>query len=88
MVENNSITFTVWQDDPPLEIQLEPEATSIVAKPNEDITFTVINPVGSFSWSVRYDTTGIQLFPETRGGYERIVLYRNSKPTKELDFLF
>ena len=88
MVKTDSITFTVWKDDPPLEIQLEPEAFTFTVNPDEEVTFAVKNPEGAFSWAIRHDQEGIQLFPETLGHYERIELYRNGKLTNELDFLF
>ena len=77
MIKRDSITFTVWEGDQPLEIQLEPEAITLIVSPNEDVTFLVINPEKEFSWTVRYDKTGIQLFPETLGSYDKIEVYRN-----------
>lgn len=87
-MKNHSITFSVWGNDPPLEIQLEPEAFTFIVNPNEDVTFVVKNPQGDFSWGVRWYKDGIQLFPETRGCYERIELFRNGKLTDELNFLY
>jgi hypothetical protein len=88
MIKRDSITFTVWEGDQPLEIQLEPEAITLIVSPNEDVTFLVINPEKEFSWTVRYDKTGIQLFPETLGSYDKIEVYRNGVISDEFDFLW
>lgn len=88
MIKKDSITFTVWENDPPLKIQLESEAITITVNPCEEVTFAVKNLSKEFSWTIRYDKAGIQLFPETMGNYERIEIYRNGKQTDELDFLY
>ena len=88
MIKNHSISFIVYEKDPPLEIQLEPEAFVFTAKPKEELTFVVVNPDREFSWAIRYDKDGIQLFPDTLCGYEKIELYRNGNLTDELEFIF
>jgi hypothetical protein len=88
MIKSNSISFIVWENDSPLDIQLEPEAFVFTANSNEELTFVVVNPNLDFSWYVRHSKDGIQLFPETLGVYEKIELYRNGELTNELDFLF
>ncbi|BDD05498.1 hypothetical protein [Aureibacter tunicatorum] len=88
MTKNNSISFIVHETNPPLEIQLEPEAFTFIAYPNEELTFAVVNPTHDFSWAIRHKKNRIQLFPETYGDYEKIELYRNGKQTDELEFLF
>lgn len=88
MIKNNSISFTVWENDPPLDIQLEPEAFVFTVQPKDHVTFVVINPNEDFVWTIRHDKDGIQLFPETLGDYEKIVLYRNGELTDELEFLY
>lgn len=88
MIKKNSITFAVWKGDPRLQIQLEPEAISFTVNPGEELTFAVTNPSHEFSWTIRHEQDGIQLFPETLGKYERIEMFRNGTASTELDFLY
>lgn len=83
MPAQNAITFTVWENDPTLEIQLEPEARVFTLRPNEEMTFTVLDAKGDFSWAVRHCPHGIQLFPETSASYERIDVYKNGLLSNE-----
>lgn len=84
MTTKNSITFTVWEDDPPLEIQLEPEATLFTVKPGEEMSFAVKNPTKEFCWTVRHFSDGVQLCPDGYGSYEGITIYRNGEVVIEL----
>lgn len=88
MIKNNSITFAVWGNDSPLEIQLEPEAFTLTVYTNQEVTFVPVNPIKEFSWAIKYSTNGIQLFPETTGSYEKIQVYRNGQKSDEFDFIW
>ena len=88
MVRRDSITFTVWENDPALEIQLEPEAIILTVNPGEELTFIPKNPSQEFSWTIRYNQDGIQLFPEPLLCFDRIEIFRNGSPSTELDFLY
>jgi len=88
MIKKNSVTFAVWKSDPPLQVQLEPEAIILTINPGEELTFVVKNPSHEFSWTIRHEQDGIQLFPETLGDYERIEIFRNGTASTELDFLY
>lgn len=59
MILNHSITFTVWEGDDPLKVQLEPEASVFTFNPNEELTFVVANPAEEFSWTIRHEKDGI-----------------------------
>lgn len=87
MIKRDSITFTVRENDPPLQVQLEPEAIILTVNPGEELTFVPKNPSQEFSWTIRHED-GIQLFPDTLGNYDRIEIFRNGKPSSELDFLY
>lgn len=55
MIKRDSITFAVWENDPSLEIQLEPEALVFTVNPGEELTFVVKNPSQEFSWTIRHE---------------------------------
>ena len=77
---SNIIEFFCYQDDMPLEIQLEPEAVLFIASPENSIKFIAINCQDDFTWSVRIEgeERGLQLFPSTLGDYE-VEVYENDK---------
>lgn len=87
MIKRDSVTFTVWDNDPPLQVQLEPEAVILIVNPGEELTFVPKNPSQEFSWTIRHED-GIQLFHETLGNYDRIEIFRNGNPSSELDFIY
>ncbi|MBO9675114.1 MAG: hypothetical protein J7577_16825 [Sphingobacteriaceae bacterium] len=77
---SNMIEFFCYQNDMPLEIQLEPEALIFVASPGNTIKFIAINTNDDFKWSIRIgseDGRTLQLFPETLGHYD-IEVYENN----------
>lgn len=64
------IEFTCWDEDEPMNIQLEPEATNFELKPGSEIKFIAINCGNKFYWSVKIDNkrNNIQLYPESSSG--------------------
>ncbi|WP_156027007.1 hypothetical protein [Sporocytophaga myxococcoides] len=86
MINQNSITFTVWEGDPHLKILLEPEAFILTVNPGEELTFSVKNASLGFSWTIRHERDYIQLFPATLGRNGRIEIFRNGSSSSELDF--
>lgn len=78
---SNVIEFFCYENDMPLEIQLEPEAITFVASPGNDIKFIAINTNDDFKWSIRFESEsknrGLQLFPDTLGDYD-IEVYENN----------
>ena len=88
VVRDGSISFMVYESDPPLEIQLEPEANTLTVNPGEEVTFQALNPSKELSWTVRYDKAGIQLFPDTYCDFDKIEVYRNGKISTEFDFIW
>ncbi len=77
----NVIEFFCWDNDRPLEIQLEPEATLFTVNPGDTIKFVPINPTEKFRWGIRVDndTKCLQLFPDTPGAYDDVDVYLNDK---------
>lgn len=77
---SNIIEFFCYQNDMPLEIQLEPEAVIFIASPKNAIKFVAINCQDDFKWSIRIgsENRGIQLFPDTLGHYD-IEVYENNE---------
>jgi hypothetical protein len=76
---SNTIEFFCYQDDMPLEIQLEPEAIIFIASPGNAIKFVAINASDDFKWSIRIggEDRGLQLFPDTRNDYD-VEVYENN----------
>jgi hypothetical protein len=77
---SNSIEFFCYENDNPIEIQLEPEAIIYVASPGNSLRFVAVNCKGDFKWSIRIDHShkGIQLFPDTLKQYD-IEIYKNNE---------
>ena len=76
MEYSTSIVFTCWEKDPPLEIQLEPEAIIYTVLPGEEITFKG-DCDENFEWSVRVDQNRcVQLFPDSKSHY-KISIFKN-----------
>jgi hypothetical protein len=73
------IEFISWENDPPINIQLEPEAFEFSCARNESLKF-VAKCDSKFSWIMRLDGQNIggQLYPETKGKYE-VMVYLNDK---------
>ena len=76
---SQSVEFTCWENDKPLEIQLEPEAFLFTVEPKNTIRFEATNSKDDFRWALRitHEHRGIQLFPE--GSYDRIRIYMNDQ---------
>ena len=74
----NSITFTCWEKDEQIEIQLEPEALIFKVSPGNDITFEGTCSVRDFKWALRIEhgSKGIQLMPDIAGPF-KIKIYEN-----------
>lgn len=77
---NNIVEFSCYENDKPIEIQLEPEAEILIASPGNSLQFVAVNCQGDFRWSLRIDHSNevIQLFPESLDRYE-IKIYRNGE---------
>jgi Leu/Phe-tRNA-protein transferase len=74
----SQIEFTVWENDLPYTVQLEPYAFQFVTKTNSSLVFVPINPKPNFTWVIRYEEkNGIQLFPD--GEYESVEVYRDNE---------
>ncbi len=80
MLHKNSVTFTCWEKDEQIEIQLEPEALIFKVLPGNEIRFEGNCCVEDFKWAVRIEHTvkGIQLMPDTMSPYE-IQIFENGE---------
>ena len=79
MMKDSVIEFTVWKEDKPLEIQLEPECFVFMVEPGGDIRFEATECAADFRWAVRVDNgneNGLQLYPESKSNY-KILIYKN-----------
>jgi hypothetical protein len=78
MENKHSVEFHLWDNDDPLEIQLEPECLIYKVSPGSAIKFVAINCDSDFHWSLRvvHKENGIQLFPESKGTYD-LQIYEN-----------
>ena len=77
---SNVIEFFCYENDKPLEIQLEPEAMIFIVSPGNSLRFVAVNCQNDFRWSLRIEhaNEGVQLFPDSRGRYE-IEIYKNDE---------
>lgn len=80
MVTKNVVTFTCWERDEQIEIQLEPEALIFKLLPGNEIRFEGCSSVTDFKWALRIDHTnkGIQLMPDIAEPYG-IEIFENGK---------
>jgi hypothetical protein len=74
------IEFTCFENDDPIEIQLEPEAIIFIAKDGKDLKFIGTSDDDNFCWSVRVDhkVKGVQLFPVSLGNFS-IEIFENNR---------
>ncbi|MGE9311642.1 hypothetical protein ACLOAU_08350 [Niabella sp. CJ426] len=74
------IEFTCFENDDPLEIQLEPEAIVFIVKNGKSLKFIGTSDINDFHWAVRVDhkAKGVQLFPESLGNYS-IEIFENNE---------
>ncbi len=81
---SNIMEFFGYENDKPIEIQLEPEAITFIATPAKSLRFVAVNCQVDFRWSLRIDHArqGIQLFPDTLNHYE-IEIYENDQLLKD-----
>jgi hypothetical protein len=72
------IEFILYNDDDPLEVQLEPEPIIFKVAPGNQLKFIATNCTSEFQWSLRiaYSDNAIQLFPDSMGKYD-IEIYEN-----------
>lgn len=77
-------TFTLWKNDEPMDIQLEPEAIIFNMNPGNELTFIGYSKTNEFKWVIRvnHNSRGVQLFPECKGQYWIEVL-ENGKLLKD-----
>ncbi|MBD2768349.1 hypothetical protein IC235_10635 [Hymenobacter sp. BT664] len=76
---SNSITFTCWNGDEPLDIQLEPEAIRFRVLPGNELTFTgKLFSTENFKWALRIEhhSKDIQLMPDVDELFE-IEIFEN-----------
>lgn len=73
----SQIEFTIWENDSPYTVQLEPYAFEFEAKTKSSLVFVPIEPKPDFTWVIRYAGNGVQLFPD--GDYETIHVYRDNE---------
>jgi len=71
----NSVSFFCYENDKPVEIQLEPEALIFIANPECEIKFVATCDT-QFDWTLRIQGDGIQLFPNSKGDYS-IEIFEN-----------
>jgi len=78
MSDNSVIEFLLYENDEPLEIQLEPEAIIFKVMAGNSIRFVAKNCDPDFAWALRIEhkICGVQLFPDSRGNYD-IEIYEN-----------
>ena len=76
-----SIEFFCWENDQPIEVQLEPEAHVFTVQPGMSLKFEPVNSGEDFQWALRIThlDNGIQLFPDTREPYDGINIYKNGE---------
>jgi hypothetical protein len=79
MDSKQAIEFHLWENDDPLEIQLEPECLIFKVSPGNSIRFIAVNCDADFHWSLRVvqKESTIQLFPESKGNYD-IEIYEDN----------
>jgi len=73
------ITFTCFEGDKPIEVQLEPEALLFRVMPGNELTLKSVSLAGgNFEWSIRinHNAGGIQVFPDAPGPWE-IEIFEN-----------
>jgi len=65
------IEFSCWENDEPVEVQLEPDAIIFIVSRGKVLKFVGTSSTSNFKWSLRVDhkNKGIQLFPESIGDY-------------------
>ncbi|WP_207427627.1 hypothetical protein [Pedobacter sp. SYSU D00535] len=82
----NAIEFTCWEEDKPLEIQLEPEAFCYTVNPGNTIKFIPTNSTDRFSWTLRitHNNKGVQLIPDPPDAYNEIEIYMNGKQIENI----
>jgi hypothetical protein len=74
------IEFSCWENDEPIEVQLEPEAIIFIVSQGNSLRFVGTNSYNDFKWALRVDhkDKGIQLFPESSGIY-KIEIFENDE---------
>ena len=77
-MHKNSVTFTCWEKEDQIEIQLEPEALIFKVLPGNEIRFEGSCLVQDFKWAIRveHSTKGIQLMPDIVGPFD-IQIFEN-----------
>ncbi|WP_158826736.1 hypothetical protein [Mucilaginibacter lacusdianchii] len=82
-LKKHVIEFTLWKEDLPLEIQLEPECFIYKVEPGSTLKFVAVTD-DYFEWALRSDRKlgGIQLYPKGKGDYE-IEIYENGELLKD-----
>lgn len=80
--QSHVIEFTLWKEDLPLEVQLEPECYIFKVEPGNTLRFVASADENEFKWSVIIESKsgGIQLFPEGDGD---IRVYENDELLKD-----
>ena len=78
-----SISFTCWDKDQPLEVQLEPDAILFKVLPGNELTF-VAESNKEFKWSVRVENNmkALQIFPDTLYPFQ-LIIYENAQLLKD-----
>ena len=85
MRDSSVIEFLLYENDEPLEIQLEPECFLFKATPKNSLRFVAKNCEPDFRWTLRIEHKigAIQLFPDTKGNYD-VEVYENDALTYEM----
>jgi hypothetical protein len=75
----NSISFTCWDGDEPLEVQLEPEAILLRVLPGNELTFKA-ECDADFKWTIRVENKmkALQLFADTSHPFH-LAIYENAE---------
>ncbi|NOT93482.1 hypothetical protein [Ferruginibacter sp.] len=80
------IEFFCYEDDKPVEIQIEPDAIIFTASPNSNLKFFAVNCQDDFEWFIRIDhaSKAVQLLPESKGSFQ-IEVYQDGQ---QLDYSY
>lgn len=85
----NTVEFTLYEKDAPLNIQLEPECFNFKVLSGQTIRFVQKTNDKKFRWAIRVcdeASRWIQLFPEGESSYRNLEVYVNGELLADWDF--
>lgn len=85
-----AIEFFCWEGDEPIAVQLEPEAHVFTVLPGMSLKFEPVHAAEDFHWALRISRhdKGVQLFPDTKGSYDGINIYKNNELVEDWTRLY